>query len=70
MHALFQLALELRCVMQRKPDMIAFKELRSELTPERRHGHIAGVEVGARFGGRGELAILGVHTQMMRGIDC
>ena len=56
--------------MQRKPDMIAFKELRNGLTPERVHGHIAGVDVGARFGGRGELAILGVHTQMMRGIDC
>ncbi|KAL0021355.1 hypothetical protein WJX77_007695 [Trebouxia sp. C0004] len=54
---------------RRKPDMIAFKELK-QLTPERVHGHIAGLEVGARFGGRGEVAILGIHTQMMRGIDC
>ncbi len=29
--------------------MIAFKELK-QLTPERVHGHIPGVEVGARFG--------------------
>ena len=55
--------------LQRKPDMIAFKELK-QLSPERVHGHIAGVELGARFGGRGEVAILGIHTQMMRGIDC
>ena len=50
--------------------MIAFKELRGQLAPKRMHGHIPGVEVGARFGGRGEVAILGIHTQMMRGIDC
>jgi len=61
---------EITCwCLQRKPDMIAFKELK-QLTPERVHGHIAGVEVGARFGGRGEVAILGIHSQMMRGIDC
>ena len=50
--------------------MIAFKELRGQLAPKRVHGHIPGVEVGARFEGRGEIAILGIHTQMMRGIDC
>ena len=50
--------------------MIAYKELRGQSSPARAHGHIAGVEVGACFGGRGEVAILGIHTQMMRGIDC
>ena len=50
--------------------MIAFKELRGQLAPKKMHGHIPGVEVGARFGGRGEIAILGIHAQMMRGIDC
>ena len=55
--------------LQRKPDMIAFKELKTQLSPDRVHGHIAGIEVGARFGGRGEVAIMGIHTQMMRGID-
>lgn len=49
--------------------MIAFKMLREALTPTSMHGHIPGVEIGARFGGRGEVAIVGIHTQMMRGID-
>lgn len=54
---------------QAKPDMVAFKELKEELTPESAFGHIAGIKPGDSFGGRGELAILGLHKQMMRGID-
>jgi hypothetical protein len=34
-----------------------------------RHGHIPGAEVGEVFGGRGELAVLGLHGKMMSGID-
>lgn len=49
--------------------MIAFSQLKGDLTPPKTYAHIAGVEIGARFGGRGEVAILGIHTQMMRGID-
>lgn len=49
--------------------MIAFKELRQELTPANPiYGHIPGVQVADEFTGRGELAILGLHTAMMRGI--
>ncbi|KAF6255206.1 hypothetical protein COO60DRAFT_1462324 [Scenedesmus sp. NREL 46B-D3] len=52
-----------------KPDMIAFKELRGRhALPGELHGHIPGVAVGASFGGRGPLAILGLHADMMRGI--
>lgn len=52
-----------------KPDMIAFKELSAQLSPKRTHGHIPGVIIGAELNGRGEVAILGVHTQILRGID-
>ncbi|KAF6256651.1 PUA-like domain-containing protein [Scenedesmus sp. NREL 46B-D3] len=49
--------------------MIAFKELRGRhALPGELHGHIPGVAVGASFGGRGPLAILGLHADMMRGI--
>lgn len=54
---------------QRKPDMVAFKELRTEYTPPRTHGHIEGIPVGMKLRGRGEAAILGIHQQMMKGID-
>jgi hypothetical protein len=33
------------------------------------YGHIPGVVVGQKFEGRGPLAALGLHNQMMRGID-
>jgi hypothetical protein len=33
-------------------------------------GHVPGVAVGQQFLGRGQLAILGLHSQMMKGIDC
>ncbi len=52
-----------------KPDMIAFKELRESWTPNLSHGHIPGVPVGMELLGRGEVAILGVHSKMMAGID-
>jgi hypothetical protein len=57
-------------VLQRKkPDMIAYKELREELTPQLAHGHLPGIPPGFEVFGRGELAILGLHTQIVRGID-
>lgn len=52
-----------------KPDMIAFSELKDKLAPPRQHGHVAGVKPGDQFKGRGQLAILSLHSQMMRGID-
>ncbi len=53
---------------QAKADMVAFKDLKEYLTPEDMHGHIPGVQVGSTFNNRGELAILGLHTMILRGI--
>jgi hypothetical protein len=52
-----------------KPDMIAFSNLSDELTPPRGHGEIPGVPIGLKLRGRGEAAILGIHRNIMRGID-
>ncbi|WIA40211.1 hypothetical protein OEZ86_013596 [Tetradesmus obliquus] len=52
-----------------KPDMIAHSELRGQHAPQVDvHGHIPGVAVGDSFGGRGPLAMLGLHCDMMKGI--
>ena len=53
---------------KKKPDMIAFKELRNKYTIKR-HGEIPGVPVGLVLHGRGEAAILGIHTRILSGID-
>ena len=53
---------------QRKPDMVAFKELREKWTP-RCHGEIDGVPIGLKVSGRGEAAILGIHRNILSGID-
>jgi hypothetical protein len=58
-----------RQLSQPKPDVTAYNELRQQWTPPLNHGHIPGVPVGARLRGRGEAAIVGIHTHMMRGID-
>lgn len=50
-----------------KPDMQAARFMK-ETTRVGLYGHIPGVAVGADFIGRGELCVLGLHTQMMRGI--
>jgi len=60
---------ELEKLGRSKPDMIAFKELRHRLTPERTHGELPGVPIGLVLKGRGEAAILGIHQSMLRGID-
>ena len=59
---------------QAKPDMVAYSKLSAEPQyaldrANRRHGHPPGVAVGTRLEGRGEAAILGVHRQILRGID-
>ena len=54
---------------QRKPDMVAQKELARQWAPPRSHGEIPGVPIGLKLAGRGEAAILGIHTQILRGID-
>mmetsp|Transcript_6265 Transcript_6265/g.13737 ORF Transcript_6265/g.13737 Transcript_6265/m.13737 type:complete len:611 (+) Transcript_6265:42-1874(+) len=59
---------EIRDAGQAKPDMQAVKILKS-IIPKRRHGHIPGVKPGDKFVGRGQLAILALHTQILRGID-
>jgi hypothetical protein len=49
--------------------MIAFSELRDKHAPQQElHRHIPGVAVGDSVGGRGPLAILGLHADMMKGI--
>lgn len=56
-------------MQEAKPDMIAYSKLRGQYTPKVPiYGHIPGVKIGDEFSGRGELAILGLHTDMMRGI--
>ena len=56
---------------QRKPDMVAFKRLKYEWAPafDESHGEISGVPIGLNLLGRGEAAILGIHTQILCGID-
>ena len=55
-------------LVQRKPDMTANSQL-AQLRPPLRHGHVPGIAVGREFANRGEIAIVGIHTQIMRGID-
>lgn len=57
------------CVQQNKADMTAFAQLRNESSMGHQYGHIPGVAVGDAFKGRGELAVLGLHGQMMKGVD-
>lgn len=52
-----------------KPDMIAFKELRQKWTPDRVHGELDGVPAGLQLQSRGEIAVLGIHQKILRGID-
>jgi hypothetical protein len=51
--------------------MVAYKQVRT-LDPSAQHqptyGHIPGCAVGDAFEGRGELAILGLHVKLMKGI--
>ncbi|KAL6761714.1 hypothetical protein V8C86DRAFT_808288 [Haematococcus lacustris] len=53
-----------------KPDLVANKELKDTLRPEDSFGELPGVLVGTEFNNRGELAILGLHTQILKGIMC
>ena len=55
--------------MQAKPDMVAYKELSGRLTAKDVVGHIDKVEVGQKVFGKGELAILGIHTSILSGIQ-
>jgi hypothetical protein len=56
-----------------KPDMQASSQIRTKFPRQVRsglYGHIPGVAVGDAFAGRGQLVVLGLHSQMMKGIDC
>lgn len=60
-------------VQAAKPDMQACRVLKDKYdyhSASHVFGHIAGVSVGARFNGRGEVAIVGLHPQILRGIHC
>jgi hypothetical protein len=61
------------CLQEAKPDMQASSQIKIKYPLEVRsglYGHIPGVAVGEAFAGRGQLAVLGLHSQMMKGIDC
>jgi hypothetical protein len=45
--------------------MIAFSNVRSRV-PRPRFGGVPGVRLGSEWHGRGEVAVVGLHTQMMR----
>mmetsp|Transcript_4389 Transcript_4389/g.5070 ORF Transcript_4389/g.5070 Transcript_4389/m.5070 type:complete len:405 (-) Transcript_4389:85-1299(-) len=60
---------EIQALGRAKPDMIAYKELRFRHTPERSYGMLPGIPIGLRLEGRGEAAILGIHTKILSGID-
>lgn len=51
-----------------KPDMVAYKELRNQKATKS-HGELKGVPIGLVLSGRGEAAILGIHTAILAGID-
>ena len=48
-----------------KPDMIAFAATKDRLAPPA-FGEVPGVRLGSEWNGRGEVAIVGLHRQMMR----
>ncbi|KAF5827502.1 PUA-like domain-containing protein [Dunaliella salina] len=58
----------LRSKGEKKPDMQAVSQLK-HLTPTVMFGHVPGMLPGDVFKNRGELAVLGGHTQYSRGID-
>lgn len=53
---------------QRKPDMVAFGQMRELVTPEEVVGHIPGIDIGSQFRGKGEVAIVGLHCNINSGI--
>jgi len=56
--------------LQAKYDMVAFKQLKGEGTPEGVIGALPGVPPGLTLNGKGELAILGIHCAIVAGIYC
>ncbi|XP_042436527.1 histone-lysine N-methyltransferase, H3 lysine-9 specific SUVH4-like isoform X1 [Zingiber officinale] len=56
----------------KRPDLKAIskmKENRSVLYPEKRIGHLPGIDVGHQFYSRAEMVVLGVHSHWLSGID-
>lgn len=51
-----------------KPDMQAYSKVK-ETARMGIYGHIPGVALGQQYEGRGLLAALGLHNQIMKGID-
>lgn len=54
---------------QAKSDMVAYSQLHREFARPKRHGEIPGVPIGLKLQNRGEAAILGIHTSILKGID-
>uniref|UniRef100_A0ACD5TH21 Uncharacterized protein n=1 Tax=Avena sativa TaxID=4498 RepID=A0ACD5TH21_AVESA len=56
----------------KRPDLKALTKMQATnavLYPEKRIGHLPGVEVGDQFYSRAEMVVLGIHGHWMKGID-
>jgi hypothetical protein len=56
------------CCRQVKSEMQYFKNNKAKYTPLGLIGHIPGISLGQKFDGKGEIAILGIHCSIPRGI--
>lgn len=52
-----------------KPDMKVNSQMREMYYKPHMYGHIAGTAPGDVFYGKGELAIIGIHRTITKGID-
>uniref|UniRef100_A0A8R7P6Z8 YDG domain-containing protein n=1 Tax=Triticum urartu TaxID=4572 RepID=A0A8R7P6Z8_TRIUA len=56
----------------KRPDLKALTKMQATnavLYPEKRIGHLPGVDVGDQFYSRAEMVVLGIHGHWMKGID-
>ncbi|XP_062207959.1 histone-lysine N-methyltransferase, H3 lysine-9 specific SUVH4-like isoform X4 [Phragmites australis] len=56
----------------KRPDLKAItkmQETNAVLYPEKRIGHLPGIDVGDRFYSRAEMVVLGIHSHWLNGID-
>ncbi|XP_074564701.1 histone-lysine N-methyltransferase, H3 lysine-9 specific SUVH4 isoform X4 [Curcuma longa] len=56
----------------KRPDLKAITKMienRSVLYPEKRIGHLPGIDVGHQFYSRAEMVVIGIHSHWLNGID-
>jgi hypothetical protein len=68
LHGLYWQGIDTVLCLQCKPNMVAFRQMKNKVTPERVVGHIPGIIPGDKFSGKGELAIVGLHCSIASGI--